>query len=89
MGGGAVLDIGIYTLQLQQLVFKGLKPISIESSGYLNQSGVEDSAFIIIKYPEGKHAVLGMSTKTLFPNEALIVGKHGLVKVATFWCVFF
>lgn len=81
LGGGTILDLGIYILQLQQYVYKGLKPIKIVSNGHLNKDGVDESANAIITYPGGKTAVLTCNGRVELANEATIVGSKGTIRV--------
>lgn len=50
-GGGATLDIGIYPIAMASLVFGGGKPENIKADGYLTDTGVDELASVIIKYP--------------------------------------
>ncbi|KAJ0056325.1 hypothetical protein NL108_004612 [Boleophthalmus pectinirostris] len=43
LGGGALLDIGVYCLQFVLMVFRGEKPLSIQASGVLLDSGLKES----------------------------------------------
>lgn len=73
LGGGTLLDIGIYALQLPQFVFKGLQPTKIISSGYLNEDGVDSSSATIIHYPPNKTAVVSSSGIVLLSCEGNII----------------
>ncbi|XP_060522738.1 trans-1,2-dihydrobenzene-1,2-diol dehydrogenase-like [Cylas formicarius] len=86
MGGGAILDLGIYILQFQQYVFRGLKPIKIAVNGHKNSWGTDESAGAVITYPGGKMAVVSTSARVTLPNEGIIVGTKGTLKLPTFWC---
>jgi len=50
-GGGVTLDLGIYAITMASLVFGGGQPESIHASGYLTDTGVDELASVIIKYP--------------------------------------
>lgn len=86
LGGGVILDMGCYILQFQQYVFRGLKPIKITSNGHLNVHGTEESCAAVITYPEGKMAVVSVSARVGLPNEAIVVGTKGTLKMPIFWC---
>lgn len=86
LGGGAILDLGIYILQFQQYVFRGLKPVDIAITGHLNSSGTDESAGAIITYPGGKMAVVTTSARVALPNEGVVVGTKGTLKLPLFWC---
>ena len=78
LGGGAILDLGVYILQFQQFVFRGLKPTEIAVNGHKNSAGSDESAGAIITYPGGKMAVVSTSARLALPNEAVIVGTEGI-----------
>ena len=45
------LDLGIYAITMASLVFGGDRPESIQANGYLTDTGVDELASVIIKYP--------------------------------------
>lgn len=44
LGGGALLDIGVYCLQFVLMVFNGERPQSIQATGVLLDSGMNQQA---------------------------------------------
>ncbi|XP_022919777.1 trans-1,2-dihydrobenzene-1,2-diol dehydrogenase-like [Onthophagus taurus] len=86
MGGGGILDIGIYTLQFVQYIYRGVKPLKVCATGHLNSQEVDEMANGLLLYPDGKSAVVSCCTKTLYPNEAVVVGTKGQIVIPTFWC---
>ncbi|XP_017774035.1 PREDICTED: trans-1,2-dihydrobenzene-1,2-diol dehydrogenase-like [Nicrophorus vespilloides] len=86
LGGGTILDLGVYTLQFCQFVFKGLKPTKFLGSGYLNVNNVDESANAIIQYPGKATAVISTTSVATFSNEATIIGTKGAIKIPMFWC---
>ena len=48
LGGGALLDIGVYPLQFISMVF-GEKPESISTTGWLTSTGVDETAAVTLK----------------------------------------
>lgn len=87
LGGGTILDIGVYTLQLAQFVFGPSLPESVVAQGELNESGVDSSASITLKYKGGKTATVCTHSRVRLPNEAFIVGTKGTIKILDpFWC---
>jgi len=85
LGGGTILDIGIYTLQFAQHIFDGLKPTKFIGGGHLNSSGVDDGANCIIYYGD-KMAVLTISAMYELPNTAFVIGSKGRIQIPMFWC---
>ncbi|XP_072391958.1 trans-1,2-dihydrobenzene-1,2-diol dehydrogenase-like [Diabrotica undecimpunctata] len=86
LGGGAILDLGIYILQFQQYVFRNLKPVKIVVNGHVNKFGTDDLCGAVITYPEGKMAVVSTSTRLKLPNEGIVVGTKGTLRLPDFWC---
>nr|CAH7723960.1 unnamed protein product [Callosobruchus chinensis] len=86
MGGGAILDLGVYMLQFQQYVFRNLKPLKVSVNGHLNSAGTDESCAAVITYPDGKMAVVSTSARVSLPNEGIIVGTKGTLKIPDFWC---
>ncbi|XP_075977784.1 trans-1,2-dihydrobenzene-1,2-diol dehydrogenase-like [Anticarsia gemmatalis] len=76
LGGGAILDIGIYLLHLAQFVFKD-EPSKVTVSGSLYPSGVDESETIILDYPGGRRAVLNIQSRLALHNKATIYGTKG------------
>ncbi|KAG8253982.1 trans-1,2-dihydrobenzene-1,2-diol dehydrogenase-like [Homalodisca vitripennis] len=85
LGGGTVLDLGIYTLQMATLVL-GNSPIKVVAAGHLNDEGVDEAMSCVLSYPGGATAVLSTHSKVLLPNTAYIVGTKGSFTIhAPFW----
>lgn len=61
LGGSALLDIGVYCLQFALFVLG--KPIEVKAIGNANSDGVDESVQVLLKYPEGKSAILCAHTK--------------------------
>ncbi|KAB0804934.1 hypothetical protein PPYR_01904 [Photinus pyralis] len=85
LGGSATLDIGVYALQFSQYVYRGLKPVSVTASGNLNKHGVDDTASIILMYPNGRTSVLTLNTRVQLANCATVYGTKGMLKIPLFW----
>lgn len=86
MGGGAILDLGVYILQFQQYIFRGLTPTKIVVNGHLNESGTDESCGVVVTYPGGKMAVVSTSARVSLSNEGVVVGTRGTLKLPDFWC---
>lgn len=84
MGGGTILDLGVYCLQFQQFIFRGQKPLKVVATGHLNNYETDESTTAILTYPGGKTAVFTTSAVTQLPNEGFVVGKNGILRVRTY-----
>lgn len=81
LGGGTVLDLGVYTTQFCQFVFEQ-EPISIKASGKLNDDGVDVEMTAELKYGNDRVARMRTSFLELLSNEAKIVGTKGTMTVS-------
>ena len=87
LGGGAVLDIGIYPINFATMVFDGEEPESIHTSGWVTSTGVDEVATITLKYPGHRVAQLMCSIAFDTPKEAVVLGTKGSLKLhSPFWC---
>lgn len=81
LGGGSILDLGVYTVQLAQLVFGGEEP-RVVATGHLGQEGCDESASLSLTYPGGRTATLVTHSRVNLPNEAVIIGTKGTLKLS-------
>ncbi|KAF9422998.1 hypothetical protein HW555_001541 [Spodoptera exigua] len=79
-GGSAVLDVGVYVLQLAQFIFKA-SPEKLAAFGNLNEHGVDYSETIVLEYKCGKRAVLNTHTQLELCNQATVYGTKGRIKL--------
>ncbi|XP_043952562.1 trans-1,2-dihydrobenzene-1,2-diol dehydrogenase-like isoform X2 [Gambusia affinis] len=87
LGGGALLDLGIYCLQFINMVYKGEKPESIQASGVCLETGVDETVTVILKYSKNRMAMFTCSTRVQLPNDAVIGGTEGTIQVLSpMWC---
>ena len=80
LGGGALLDIGVYGVALAQLVF-GHVPQRIESAVNWAPTGVDASSALLLSYESGGTALLGSSLRADAPQDACIVGARGWARL--------
>lgn len=81
LGGGAVLDLGIYMLQLVQFIYKDA-PTDLVCTGHLSKTGVDESISCALKYKDGRTATLSAHTRATLTNKAEITGTKGSVSVS-------
>lgn len=80
LGGGALLDIGIYTVVLADMVY-GQEPERIQASWSPAETGVDESAAMILDFGDGRRALLSTSLAHDAPQEALIAGENGVIRI--------
>ncbi|KAK9959192.1 hypothetical protein ABG768_011267 [Culter alburnus] len=87
LGGGALLDICIYCLQFVLMVFNGEKPECVQATGFCLDTGVDEAMIITLKFSGHRMAVCTCTIAAELPNEAIIVGTKGTIKIpAHMWC---
>ncbi len=83
LGGGSVLDIGVYAIFLATLVFG--EPSSIKSVSKLSATGIDEYANMILQYPNGETAHLLTSIIFNTSLKAEIFGNKGRIKIKNPW----
>ena len=84
LAGGALLDVGIYTLDYAHLVF-GRQPASFAAKAHLGETGVDEQTAILASYPGGALAALTCAVRTNTPHDVWIHGSEGRIHVPNFW----
>jgi len=83
LGGGALLDLGIYPVSFAWDVLGAHD--SVIASATLTDAGVDRETAIILGYPSGAHAVLQTQMSGTGPNRAAIVGTEGRIEIESVW----
>ncbi|NNG08638.1 MAG: Gfo/Idh/MocA family oxidoreductase [Arenibacter sp.] len=82
LGGGSLLDIGIYPIFLSYLLLG--KPMSILSTSHFHSNGAEVQTSIIFKYPKAQ-AILYSGFTSKSEMKAEISGEKGSIFIPTRW----
>jgi predicted dehydrogenase len=83
LGGGSLLDLGIYPVFLSHLLLG--KPSSIKCSAKLSDLGIDESCAMLFEYEGGKYALLESSIITQMELSAEIAGNKGTIKIQSPW----
>ncbi len=85
LGGGALLDVGIYPVSLASMIFGG-PPERIASLAHLGETGVDEEAGIVFRYEGGRIAVLHTAISVTTGHGAHVMGTGGSIEIAPpFW----
>ena len=84
LGGGALLDVGIYPLALASMVFGG-SPLKVTGQCHLGETGVDEQSAMLLSYQGGALAILACAVRTQTPHEARILGTEGSIYLPGFW----
>jgi predicted dehydrogenase len=83
LGGGSLLDIGIYPLFLcLQLLGE---PDGIQASGHLSDTGADESCQAILQYRDGRAGMIYSTFACQTSVSAEIAGSEGLIQLPGSW----
>ena len=83
LGGGSLLDIGIYPLFLAQLLFG--KPSEIKAFAQIGKTGIDENCSMLLRFSQNQHAILDSSILNDTPTVAYIYGTKGRIKIHRRW----
>ena len=84
LGGGALYDIGIYSLMFI-FDFLGIDVKHVAASGYIGSTGVDEESMVLINYSDGKMAVMYNSFIMNKTRLGVIIGTKGQITVPDFY----
>ena len=85
LGGGALLDVGVYCVAFAQMIF-GEEPQDVTGFADLVETGADGQAAMILSYDSGAFASLTCAVRTSSPHEAYVLGTDGYIKIPhSFW----
>lgn len=79
LGGGALLDLGIYPIALTTMVM-GL-PDTVQSQMTFGPSGADELTLMQFNYQNGSGAQLACALRMPVPYDAIIAGEGGVIRV--------
>jgi predicted dehydrogenase len=83
LGGGALLDVGVYPVALAFLVLGA--PKQIVSHATLGATGVDELCSMLFRYDNGAQAVLSASLQVEMPKQANICGLQARIHLPAPW----
>ncbi len=84
LAGGALLDVGVYTIALAGMVL-GPQPKSVSAQSHIGETGVDEQTAMAFGYPGGGLASLTCAVRTNTPHTARIEGTDGWIEIPSFW----
>jgi predicted dehydrogenase len=79
LGGGALLDIGVYVVSFAQMLMG--TPDRVVATGSLFPSGADAEAAVLLGWDDGRSAALTTSLRYALPGTARVVGTAGWIDV--------
>jgi predicted dehydrogenase/aryl-alcohol dehydrogenase-like predicted oxidoreductase len=89
--GGGILDVGGYPVSMARLIAGAvdgkpfLDPDKVSGVGHLGQTGVDEWASAVLKFPNNVIAEVSCSIMANQDNTLRIIGSEGRIEVADFW----
>jgi predicted dehydrogenase len=83
LGGGALLDVGVYCVSLATMVLG--QPVRTAGLSHLGETGVDEQAAMILEHEAGRLSNLSIGIRTATPQEATILGTEGYLKIQAPW----
>jgi predicted dehydrogenase len=79
LGGGALLDLGVYVASFAQMLLG--TPQRVVAAGSLFPSGADAEATLLLDYADGRSAALITSLRNALPGQARVFGTTGWIDV--------
>lgn len=83
LGGGALLDLGIYPVSFAWDVFG--EPSSVYALSSPTATGVDQNDAIVLGYPSGAKAIVNTVLDAAGPNTAVLVGTEARIEIDRTW----
>lgn len=84
LGGGALLDVGIYSVSFASMVF-GYAPQDVKSTALIGETGVDEQFSVLLDYGAGRTASLHGAVRLELSNDAWIIGTEGMIYIPSFF----
>lgn len=83
LGGGAMLDVGVYCVSFASMVLG--RPALAAGFSHLGETGVDEQFAAVLEHGGGRLSAITAATRTATPQEATVVGTEGSVRVHSPW----
>ena len=83
LGGGALLDAGIYPISFAYMVLGS--PQTVNGTACFGETGVDVWSAYMLGYDNGKAALLSSGVQLSIPVESEIIGTEGYIKIHPPW----
>ena len=84
LAGGALLDVGVYPLYFSYFFF-GETPQEILSTAKIGETGVDEENAMILRFSEGRLALLSSAVRTTTSLQSFIYGTEGYFQIYGPW----
>jgi predicted dehydrogenase len=83
LGGGALLDLGIYPVSFARNLFG--PPKQVRAMATMTATGVDRQVGVLLEHDDGRQAVVQAALDTAGPNRAVVLGTAGRIEIDPIW----
>jgi predicted dehydrogenase len=83
LGGGGLLDVGVYVVSLAHLLFG--TPSEIVTLANLGETGIDEEAAMLLRHRGSQLSLLSCAVRLNTPQEAVIIGTAGTIRLPSAW----
>ena len=83
LGGGAMLDVGVYCVSFASMVLG--RPTGETGLSHLGETGVDEQFAAALDHGEGRISSITAGTRTASPHEATVLGTEGYARIHSPW----
>jgi predicted dehydrogenase len=93
LGGGGILDVGGYCVSMSRLIAGATQgtlfadPIEVKGLGQIGETGVDELAVAVLKFPGGMLAQLSTGVRVPLENIVRVWGEEGHIDVPSPWVI--
>ena len=80
LGGGALLDVGVYVISFASMVMRK-QPVEVVGLSHIGSWGSDEQGVVILKFDKGEIADLSFALQTEAVNDAYIYGTEGFIHI--------
>lgn len=84
LGGGSLLDVGIYPVQLCSLVLG--QPDRVVADGHVGSTGVDEVVAAVLHHPGGRLGIVKAATRVSLSSSGRIAGTRGSIDIPLMHC---
>ena len=86
LGGGSLLDVGVYVISFASMIFNK-PPVEVIGLSHMGDWGSDEQGVAVLKYDQGEIADLSFALRTNAVDEAYILGTEGYIKIDDLFAV--
>jgi predicted dehydrogenase len=84
LGGGVLLDLGVYAVSFALWILG--RPVSISSEASFGTTGVDEQVSATMRFSGGQHATIAASFRARLQNEGVVMGSDGIIAAGPLYC---